>query len=158
MSPTPTPSIERCEAAVVAALEAIQTANGYRTDVRKVYRVPLNADQIPDGANLVVIPAPDGMNMEAQGEQLYRVTDRLIVGGVVKIGTGDLNDPERAIRANLLLEDTIDALNADPAFGFGTQVDSVLEVGDRGPDADRGFGLFSLRLHLTYHFARETMR
>jgi hypothetical protein len=158
MSPTPTPGIERCEAAVVAALQAIQIANGYRTDVRKVYRVPLNADQLPDGANLVVVPVPDGLTLEARNEQLYRVTDRLIVGGVVKIGTGDLNDPERAIRANLLLEDTIDALNADPSFGFNQQVDSVFEVADRGSDADRGFGLFSLRLHLTYNFARETMR
>ena len=155
------PGIERCEAAVVAALESITVAAGYRTDVAKVYRVPLNADQIPDGPVCVVLPQSDGMTLEdgSSGgtDGTVRVTDRLLIGGVLKIGTGDLNDPERVTRANLFLEDVCDALIDDPSFGLAA-CDSRLEAGDRGVDADRGFGYFTLRMHLTYHFERGSMR
>lgn len=152
------PGIERCEAAIVAALQGISVAAGYRTDVSKVYRVPLNADQLPDGPCLVVVPAPDGMSMDDDtGNGTVKVTDRIIVGGVYPIGQADLLDPERVTRSNRFLEDACDALIEDPHFGLAA-TDSRLEVGDRGVDADRGFGYFSLRLHLTYHFVRGSMR
>lgn len=150
------PGIERVEAAVVAQLQKIQVANGYRSDVEHVYRVPLNADQIPDGCSLVVIPMPDGMALDP-GSAHYKLTDRLIIGGLVKTGEADLLDPARATLTNYLLQDTIDALMEDVSFGFKPNLDSVLEVGDRGIDADRHYGYFSLRLHLLYPFARRTM-
>lgn len=160
-----TPGIERCEAAVVAALESIQVANGYRTDVGRVYRVPLNEDQLPDGANLVVVPVSDGMTFDDQSaggtidlpKGTVKVTDRLIIGGVIQAGTADLLEPDRVTLSNLFLEDVCDALTEDPHFGLDA-CDSRLEAVDRGVDADRGFGYFTLRMHLTYYFARGTMR
>lgn len=151
------PGIERLEAAIVTQLQEIQVANGYRSDVAKVYRVPLIADQIPEGNNLVLVPAPDGMGFDGQDPDHYRLTDRLIVGGTVSKGQADLFDSDRVTAANLFLQDVLDALIEDPSFGFKPNCDSVLEVGDRGVDADRGFAYFTIRLHITYPFSRGTM-
>jgi hypothetical protein len=82
---------------------------------------------------------------------------RLLIGGMVNVGQSDLYDEDRAMALNRLLEDTIDALLEDPRFGFGPSVDSVLESGDDVIDMDRGFGVFALQMHVTYHFTRGTL-
>lgn len=155
------PGIERVQAAIVRALEGIATADGYRTDVAQVLDVPFNPDQLPEGPSLTVIPVPDGLSFKdgSSGgvDGTVRVTDRYVIGGVLPEGTADLREQGRRTALNLFLEDACDALIADPHFGLAA-CDSRLEAGDRGVDADRGFGYFSLRLHLTYHFARGTMR
>jgi hypothetical protein len=158
MSQAGAPSIELLEAAVAAQLETVSVANGYKTDIGRVFRMRLIEDQIPDGAlpAFVVVPIPNGDDF-TPADGCYKGKLTLAIGGMVSIGQADLYDPDRVKALNWLMEDAINALLVDPAFGFSPNVDSVLENGDREVDPDRGFGLFALRLHLTYSFARGSM-
>lgn len=158
MSQAGAPSIELLESAVVTQLAKIQIANGYKSDVGRIFRMRLIEDQIPDGAipALIVVPIPNGDDW-TPGDQHYRGKLSLVIGGMVNVGQADLYDPARATALNWLMEDAINACLEDPSFGYPAHVDSVIEGGDRDVDPDRGFGLFAFRLHLTYFFARGTM-
>jgi hypothetical protein len=151
------PGIESVEAAIAAQLAEIQMSNGYRCDVKRVYRVPLNADQPPEGNNLVILAAQDGIKFEADDSSAYRLSDRLVIGGIVNMGQADLMQPDRVQRTNWLLQDVLDALLEDQTFGFATNFGMVLEAGDRGVDSDRALGYFTLTLRVFYHFVRRSM-
>lgn len=158
MSQTGAPSIELLEAAVVAQLQSVKVANGYNSDVGRVFRMKVLEDQIPDGAlpAFIVVPIPNGDDFTA-GDRHYRGKLSLAIGGMIALGQADLYESDRVTALNRLMQDAINALLADPSFGFPAHVDSVLENGDRDIDVDRGFGIFALRLHLTYFFASGTM-
>lgn len=156
---TPIATPETIAAAVAAQLQNISVANGYKTDVSRVYRVPMVDDQVTE-ANLpalTVVTPPNAHGFSAMNDKSYRATLRLIVGGMIAKGQADMTDSDRVTALNYLFEDTLDALLEDPRFGFQTGVDSVLEAADDVIDMDSGRGLFALALHVTYHFTRGTL-
>lgn len=149
-------TVEGIVAAVTAQLEKIQVANGYRTDVGRVYRVPVVTDQIPESdmpALAVVIP-DDGIQFTVADKTLYRVDLRLVIGGAVSVGDADLLDPARATAINGLFQDTFDALLEDPTFG-GACKQSVIQAGAPTVDADRGWGVFNMRFNALAYMGRR---
>lgn len=154
------PSFELVEAAVVSALESISVENGYRSNVGRVFRNRIVEEQPTEGdmPALVCIPSDSGDGFEViEGNQFYRATLRLSIGGIVNVPGADSYNTERMTALNNLYQDAINALLLDPSFGFIGRVDSRLEGGDRDVDMERGFGLFAMRLHLTFMFARGSM-
>lgn len=153
------PTIETLTAAVASKLESIRVENGYRSDVKRVFRVRLLPDQVTNLGLpvLVLVTPPNAHRFTPEDGKVYQGTLRLVVGGIVGQGTGDLRDSARATLLNHLMQDVMRALLEDPAFGFSPIVDSVLEDVDDEIDTDRALAYFTLQFHLTYHFEKGTL-
>ena len=117
MSAAGAPGIELLESAVVAQLAKVQIANGYKSDVQKVFRVPVNMDQPTEGAFpcFVVVPASNGDEF-TQGDEHYKARMSLVIGGMINMGQADLFEADRVTALNWLMEDAINACLEDPSF------------------------------------------
>jgi hypothetical protein len=155
----PANPVETIQAAIADALQAIQVANGYSQNVGAVYRVDLLEDQVPASSlpALFVLEQSPGETYRALDKNVYRAEMRLLIGGMVSLGQGDLFKPDRVTLLNSLLNDTVKVLLTDVTFG-GACKDSVLENRPASViDTERGFAYFGILMHLTHHFSRSSL-
>jgi hypothetical protein len=148
-------------AAIVAQLEGISLANGYRTDVDKVYRVDVLPDQFAPGEMnvLEVLESltPERLSYLDSGRSgAYQSRIQIVISGCVKQGTTSLKSSDRHTAVNNLLSDTLSALMEDPTFG-GTCKDSLLSDPLAFVDSERPEALFNMLLTCDYVFGRAEL-
>lgn len=145
---------------VLAKLKKIKRANGYATDVRSIFRIDLEEDQIVETKLpcLLVLDDAAGEDWEFQDGQIYRSKLPLLIGGMVSVDEEDLTAGERVVTLNWLLRDVVTALIEDSTFGDRRKIkDSALHRAVTAVDSDRGFGYFALYMHLTYFFSHASL-
>lgn len=115
-------TIELCFTAIRAALEGIQTANGYRHDVKRVYRTfdPMlmeNLDSLESPAlALGRTPGADAA-FSWLDERGYEVTVPVTVMGYLKRGAENAEDDLAAPQAEAFISDIVKRVMVDSEWG-----------------------------------------
>lgn len=145
-------------AAVAAQMETIKIANGYSTDVSKVFRIDFLPDQLDDTdfPAVYVLEPLNGGTLKVMDANAYQYNLPLLLSGMVRANTTDLKTSDRATSLNALINDIWKACLLDPTF-TKTCKQSWLKDGPGYISPDDGTALYNCELECLMVFQRSDL-